>query len=91
MEIHPKKIIQSGGVGGGRYTKKMLQNLRMTEGRQVLHLKLVSLKLKSWHWQPPLPQTSPSPKQLSHTPPEGTDILLWFQPSTHTSPPRPQG
>lgn len=34
----------------------------------------------------PLPQTSPSPKQLSRTPPEGTGILLWFQPSSHTSP-----
>lgn len=36
--VHPEKIIQKRKRN--RYTKKMLYNLQMTKGRQVLHLKL---------------------------------------------------
>ena len=59
-------------------TKKMLQNLR-----QVLHLKLMRpqtevLALVAF-------PTASCSQQLSHTPPKGTDILLWLQPSSHPS------
>lgn len=62
MGIHPKEIIQKRGKKG-RYTKMLLQSPRMTEGGQVLHLKLTQPQTEvTAPVASPIPSCSPCPQ-----------------------------